>query len=219
MAEHWNAGVAEARGAYVKVLCDDDWLIEGAVAREVAALENDKSLVACASARLEIETNGRITPKRFRDFPVILPKARLFAHMLREENILGPPSGVTFRKSCFHGFPPAYAYAADWAAWIEMGALGRTAFLPQPGVNFRLHAGNLTQRYVADGTDFREVMALRRECLDRLLGWERAKGAAYYKAIFLYRLARRLARLLRGGRLRGAWELATSPGSAGSARG
>ena len=41
MAEHWNLCVKEAKGTYVKVLCDDDWLIEGALEREVRALEHE----------------------------------------------------------------------------------------------------------------------------------------------------------------------------------
>lgn len=41
IAEHWNRCVSEASGKYVKILCDDDWLLPGALEREVARLEKD----------------------------------------------------------------------------------------------------------------------------------------------------------------------------------
>lgn len=196
MAEHWNQCVSEASGKYVKILCDDDWLLPGALEREVAQLEKNPQLAACASARKEVTADGKNTvrvqgPKETE----ILSGESIFAAMLRDENTLGPPSSVTFRRDAFTGFPADYAYAADWAAWIRLADKGPVSFLREAGACFRLHDSNLTNRYVEEGTDFVEVMALRRECLRRLGGLARATGEISYRGIFLYRLARRIARL------------------------
>jgi glycosyltransferase involved in cell wall biosynthesis len=201
MAEHWNQCVKEAQGKYVKILCDDDWLLPGALEREVARMEENPSVVACASARNEVTADGKdIVAVRGPGRTEILAGAPLFAEMLGGENILGPPSSVTFRKEAFSGFPADYAYAADWAAWVLLADAGPTAFLREVGACFRLHDSNLTNQHVEAGTDFVEVMALRRECLARLGGFSRITGEFYYRAIFLYRLARRLARLVSRGR-------------------
>jgi glycosyltransferase involved in cell wall biosynthesis len=196
MAEHWNQCVKEAQGKYVKILCDDDWLLPGALEREVGRLEENSSVVACASARKEVTDDGKnIVAIQGPRATEILAGSPLFSEMLWGENILGPPSSVTFRKEAFSRFPADYAYAADWAAWVLLADAGPIAFLREAGACFRLHDSNLTNRYVNEGTDFVEVMALRRECLGRLGGVSRIAGEFYYRAIFLYRLARRLTRL------------------------
>lgn len=196
MAEHWNLCLSEAQGKYVKVLCDDDWLLPGGLEREVASLESDEQLVAAASAREERTADGKTLVAR-KGFTknTTLSGAPIFSQMLVGENILGPPSAVTFRRDRFQGFPSSYQYAADWAAWILLAELGGVAFLAQPGCAFRLHEANLTDRYVAEGTDFVEVMALRRECLSRMPGALPLAGRIYYSGIFAYRMARRLIRL------------------------
>jgi glycosyltransferase involved in cell wall biosynthesis len=215
MAEHWNLCVGEARGKYIKLLCDDDWLIPGALEREVAALEQVPELAAVASARFEVASGGRKELLEFRSRPCRLSGPALFRTMLLRENILGPPSSVTFRKSAFQGFPTAYAYAADWAAWVLMAEKGGFAFLPEPGVNFRLHETNLTSRHVEEGTDFLEVQALRLECLHRIHGPMRPFFGLCFGWIWLYRFCRRL---LRYSRKRDASGLRTFLGRVGTFR-
>lgn len=196
MAGHWNQCVKEAQGKYVKILCDDDWLLPGALEREVAQLEKNPQVAACASARREVTADGLNTVGvKGPGATEILSGEAVFTAMLREENTLGPPSSVTFRRASFAGFPADYAYAADWAAWILLAEAGPISLLREAGACFRLHDSNLTNRYVEEGTDFVEVMALRRECLKRLSGTARVSGEIYYRLIFLYRMARRLARL------------------------
>lgn len=199
MADHWNLCVKEARGKYIKLLCDDDWLVPGALAREVEALEAHPDASLCASARYEIAT-GRDPALKAEGTQVQVVRApQIHWQMLLKENLVGPPSGVTFRKSSFRGFPSEYSYAADWGAWILMAEQGPVILLPQAGVNFRLHDSNLTLRHVENGTDFIEVQALRRECLRKLGGAKRVAGTFLLAWIFAYRLARRIARYLVNG--------------------
>lgn len=200
MADHWSLCVLEAKGKYVKILCDDDWLLPGALEREVTALEKDSRIVAAASARTEVSADGTVmvATKGFAS-DTLLSGAPLFSQMLVGENLLGPPSAVTFRREAFRGFPSAYHYAADWAAWILLAEQGPVAFLAKPGCAFRLHGANLTDRHVDEGTDFVEVMALRRECLARMPGAMPFAGRVFYWWIFQYRLLRRLVRLVRKG--------------------
>lgn len=198
MAEHWNQCVAECTSSFIKVLCDDDWVLPGALKRELSYLEADLSLAAVASARWETNPQKeRLTRKGpARDF--ILRGEPLFARMLVEENLLGPPSAVMFQREKFRGFPASYEYAADWAAWILLAEKGDPVqFLAEPGCGFRLHDSNLTNHHVEEGTDFVEVMALRRECLRRMPGAMPFAARVYYGWIFGYRVFRRVLRLLK----------------------
>ncbi len=203
MAEHWNICVKESRGKYIKLLCDDDWLIPGALAREVAELESDSSLMLCASPRLEIADDREPVLKRYSDQLLRIYPTDTFWRMIRDENFIGPPSAVTFRKNGFGGFPSQYGYAADWAAWLLLAERGPIFLHTEPGVNFRLHSGNLTNAAVENGVDFVEVQALRREAVKRLGGLWEVLGWTLWGAIFCYRFTRRTARYFVRGNLKG----------------
>ena len=204
MWDHWNLCAREARGKYVKMLCDDDWLIAGALEREVLALNLDPTLTAAVSARYEVcpPSDAVISLKRFSSSRRRLGGARLQFAMLLGENILGPPSNLTFLRECFLGYPEGYLYARDWAAWIQLADQGNILFLPEPGCNFRVHPASLTSGHVAAGNDFLDVQALRRECLRRLPASARPVGWLIFAWIWCYRLLRRIARFVHRGELR-----------------
>lgn len=195
MAEHWTLCVQEARGRFVKVLCDDDWLLPGALEREVRALESDPALAGVASARTEVSPGGR--EKLVNPASGTLGGQALYWKMLVRENVLGPPTSVMFRRELFPGFPRNFVYAANFAAWVLLAERGAIRFLGEPGSRIRLHDSNLTHRLVDDDTDFLEVQALRRECARRLRGMRRLASWGVYPAIWCYRFARRLARYAR----------------------
>lgn len=210
MAKHWNLCLSEARGKYVKLLCDDDWVFPGALAREVKCLEDNPLLVAVASAREEVSFDRRQKGRTLggQEFEV-LGKHQAYRQMIREENVLGPPSCVMFVRKHFRAFPENYSYAADWAAWILLLEKGPVARLPEIGCGFRLHPGNLTQKSVREGLDISEGFALRKEIWIRLgtpplLTIEIA-------ALYLYRLVRRFLRnLLRGENPLSVWKIFTA---------
>lgn len=203
MADHWNKAVQEAKGKYIKLLCDDDWVEVKGVEAEIRLLESDPSLAAAASSRNEVSPDGTkvlATQKSFSEETRLEGQA-LFFEMLRRENIVGPPSAVTFRKSSFQRFPSHYHYAADWASWILLAEKGGIGFVPDIGCNFRLHESNLTLKHVESDQDFLEVQALRKECLKRLHFPWNVIGAVTYAWIWNYRFARRIARYASNGRM------------------
>jgi glycosyltransferase involved in cell wall biosynthesis len=210
MAKHWNLCLSEARGKYVKLLCDDDWVLPGALAREVKCLEENPLLVAVASAREEVsfdrQQKGQVIGS---DAFEILGKHQAYRRMIREENVLGPPSCVTFVRKHFRAFPEEYSYAADWAAWILLLEGGPVARLPEVGCGFRLHPGNLTQKSVREGLDISEGFALRKEL------WLRMGTPPLLTleivALYFYRLARRFARsIVRGENPLTVWTIFTA---------
>ncbi len=193
MAKHWNLCLSEATGKYVKLLCDDDWVMPGALAREVNCLENNPLLVAVASAREEVSFDRQQKGRTIGSSDLeILGKHQAYRRMIHEENVLGPPSCVTFVRKHFRAFPEEYFYAADWAAWILLLENGPVARLPELGCGFRLHPGNLTQKSVREGLDISEGFALRREL------WLRLGTPPFLTleivGLYIYRLLRRFLR-------------------------
>ncbi len=209
MAKHWNLCFSEARGKYVKLLCDDDWVTPGALEREIKCLEENPLLAAVASAREEVsfdrKQKGRVIGS---DSFEVMGKHQAYRRMIQEENVLGPPSCVTFVRRHFRAFPEEYSYAADWAAWILLLEGGPVARLPEVGCGFRLHPGNLTQKSVREGLDISEGFALRKEV------WIRLGTPPFLTfeivGLYIYRLARRFLRnLLRGENPLTVWKILT----------
>ncbi len=197
--DHFNLCVSEAKGKYVKILCDDDWVLPGALMREVEALEKEPAVTLAVSAYYEVDSTGlnRLAFRQYSSNDVQVPRERLLLSMLIFENVVGSPSNVTFRKSAFGGFPSNFSYAIDWAAWVQLADAGSFAFLAEPGACFRLHPTNLTLKHVESGNDFLEVQALRKECLRRLPVLLRALMLPVFLWIWTYRFSRRLAKFAR----------------------
>jgi glycosyltransferase involved in cell wall biosynthesis len=193
MAKHWNLCVKEAKGTYIKILCDDDWLTPGALIREMETLEKNPLLAMVSSAREEFDHQRTKKQQILGASKLeILGKHESYRRMISEENLFGPPSCVMFVKKHFRAFPENYFYAADWAGWILLLENGPAARLPEVGCGFRLHEGNLTNSYVNKGIDLSEGFALRKEL------WVRLGTPPFLSVkiagLFCYRFFRRLAR-------------------------
>jgi glycosyltransferase involved in cell wall biosynthesis len=212
MVQNWNALLETAHGKYVRLLCDDDALVEGAIARELAALGQNPDAALCASARIEILDQHFSLPTRasfgekkfFASEPKVLSSEAALAAMVHQENIFGSPSAVLFRRELLAKFSVEYHYATDWAAWMQLAANYRSITLPEAGCCFRIHGGNLTSRFVWEGTDIEEVFSLRWRAL-RLLE-QRAGKTLTRERIYLHlalwlKLSRRSVKLLLSGRL------------------
>ena len=202
MVGNWNFLMEKAQGDFVKLMSDDDVLLPGGLVREIAALESDAVLALVSSARFEgnpplgnylakPESWGgklkQIYPVRYR-----LNPQDAFREMIYRENIFGTPASVLFRKAALPRFPSGWAYAVDWAGWIEALDHGSALILPEPNCIFRIHATNLTKSFLESDQDLIEVLALRKLALDRLGG--NLPLSIYLLFVSLYRWGRRLLR-------------------------
>ncbi len=213
MVKNWNALLESAHGKYVRLLCDDDLLLDGALAREISALEKNPEAAICSSARLELENRFFILPnetrkefaevKRFSTEDKKLHGAEALAAMIHGENIFGSPSAVLFRRNALASFSEKFQYATDWAAWLEICEKYGAILLSEPGCWFRLHEGNLTSRFVWAGVDIEEVFALRWKALrflEKKSGIQLSQERKYLALALWLKLTRRAAKLLFAGK-------------------
>jgi glycosyltransferase involved in cell wall biosynthesis len=204
MVGNWNFLMRNAQGEFIKLMGDDDALLQGSLNKELRAIGEDPTLCLVSSARIEgnppiggvqspPETWGgklkQTYPIRYR-----LNAEKALREMIYRENIFGTPTSVLFRKSALPSFPENWAYAVDWAGWIEALAHGDALVLPEPNCIFRIHDSNLTKGFVKTDIDLVEVLSLRKLALDRSGGGMSLR--IYLLFVSLYRWARRLARKL-----------------------
>lgn len=162
MAGNWNRAIELSRGAYMKVLMQDDALLPGALAVQQSlldrhpevgfafgprVLEGDGSPVAedwmtrYGAPHEALQIGGEVLSGR--QVVSALTRRRLRA------NAIGEPSVVLMRRSVLDRvglFDVGLHQLTDLDLWIRMAAVSDVAFDPRPVARFRVHAGSATAR-------------------------------------------------------------------------
>lgn len=177
LTANFAAAIAASRGAHVKVLCDDDTLLPGALAAQSRLLTEHPDVSVVASRRLFVDDEGRqVGPVGLRGF--------LGRHTGREVarrfvrwgiNPIGEPAGVMFRRADYErsgGWGQDLTYPSDLVTWLRLLRCGDLLGQPQAYASFRLGAAAHSQ------THEERNLAENRELMRRLaadpawgLGW------------------------------------------------
>jgi glycosyltransferase involved in cell wall biosynthesis len=150
-AANWNRAVAEARGRYVKVLCQDDLIYPTCLAEQIAVFERDaENAVAFVCARRDIiDSQGRVV---FRNRGHRWAGRVAGSHALRAlvrsgTNPLGEPATVLFRQGLYHttsGFRGPDLYMIDVDFWCQLLIHGNLYALPRTLAAFRVSDRSLS---------------------------------------------------------------------------
>ena len=135
-AANWNHAVRSSTAPLVKLLCQDDLLYPGALAAEVAALDDPGAADAAFTwfRRDVVDSAGRRVNRwpHFRPADASAGSARLARDVVRSgRNPIGEPLTVTFRRSAYDrtaGFRGSYVIDLDM--WLQLTAIGRGIHLP-----------------------------------------------------------------------------------------
>lgn len=162
MAQNWNRAIELSRGAYVKVLMQDDALLPGALALQQSLLERNPAAGFVFGPRV-LEGDGSPAAEAWmtrygaphealqiggevlsgRDVASKLTRRRLRA------NAIGEPSVVLMRRTVLDRvglFDVGLRQLTDLDLWIRLAAVSDVAFDPRPVARFRVHAGSATAR-------------------------------------------------------------------------
>jgi glycosyltransferase involved in cell wall biosynthesis len=179
-----NRGVSEATTEWVAFCDDDDLWSPDKLSRQLASARSqrrDWAYAGCVFVDAELEVRGGSPP---------LPPEALSAALFRYNALPAGASNVVMRKSVLDrvgGFDHRLTHLPDWDLWLRLVRDSIPAWVNEPLVGYRIHAGNASFRTI--------------EMLGELHGFARRHGLTKTRAPF----HRHLAHLcLRAGRRREA---------------
>lgn len=163
-----NRGVAEARGAQVAMLHQDDLWLPGHLAAVKAALASAPEAVMTLAHSRYIDAAGRDVGAWGLPFAPGLIGGADFAATLIVQNTIAIPSPVIRREAWagVGGMDEALWYTADWDLYLKLAGAGPVHVRPGATTAFRLHGSSLTMTGSRRAGEFREQLEL---VLDRHL--------------------------------------------------
>ncbi len=212
LTANWNAAVAQARGAYVKVVCGDDILYPDCLARQVALLENpaNAGAVMTCSTRAVISPDGRrLTARGYpvrpgawagaseagqgTDIGVRVPGREALRRCVRAgTNLIGEPAAVLMRAWALRalgGFDGAIPYLIDLDMWARLLRQGDLLVGREVLCGFRISRGALSSALA--WRQAREFRAFIRHCRAEhdyeFRGFHRVQGAIMAEVNMLLR--------------------------------
>jgi glycosyltransferase involved in cell wall biosynthesis len=191
-----NRGIAEARGAWIAFLDDDDlWAPEKLASQLQAARSTDRSWVYVGS--VNVSASHRVVGGK-----PPLPPEQLMAQLHESNVVPGGCSGVMVAREALISagvFDPSLSLTADWDLWLRL-ATNPPACVSRPLVAYRVHAGNRSLDADRGRAEFRIVGdrygGANSAILYRYLGWWSLRAKKRRKALgyFVWGVVRRNAR-------------------------
>ena len=171
LARNFSACISEARGEYVKFLCDDDLLEPQCVDRLMQALSRPGAAVAACARKLVTEDLRLIRVAATRRRASLIDGETMTRELFAKGNTIGEPTAVLFRRSdAARGFDVRYEQAFDLEMWCHLLRFGGFAFEPAALCSVRIHSEQATRRNINAGRIIDDKRRLYREMFPRLAG-------------------------------------------------
>ena len=164
---NWNRALAEASGAFVKILCADDILYPDCLAAQRTVLldpENAHVVLVCSARDIIDETSRRILSRRAsrRDFR--LSGLEAIRRTIRAgTNIYGETSSALLRASAVGRaglFDARIPYVVDLEMWSRLLLQGDIVYIAQPLSAYRVsRAAWSSELSGQQGRQFRQLVA------------------------------------------------------------
>lgn len=141
-----------ARGEYLCVFGHDDLMHPDNLERKVAVLDSDRAVAMVHSAAGVVVDDGAAgAPVGFADGAedYVATGEDFFQRLLFDGNCVCASSVVSRRETLRSagGFGSDLVFTCDYEAWMRLAVVGRVAYLARPLLDYRWHAGNLTQTF------------------------------------------------------------------------
>lgn len=168
MAENWNYLVKSANTPWIIVLCSDDILLPGSLARLIKAAQSQDAQAVFFEYDFLINQQ-RVNKVPFYQSSALIPGMRQAEIFLKGNNF--PLSACMFRRELIQQiswFDESKHFCTDWHAWLNMSAIAKQVlYIDEPLLLYRHHAANETNRCVRDLLALEEVIAMKDEFISR----------------------------------------------------
>ena len=143
-----NLGVAEARGAWVAMLHQDDLWLPGHLAALDTAMRDYPDVAFSTGPSRFVDARGAAVGDWRLPFAAGRVAARAASLSLLVQNAIAIPSPLIRRSAwaAAGGMDEALWYTADWDLYLKLLAHGDMAVRPMATTAFRLHGGSLTMQ-------------------------------------------------------------------------
>ena len=142
-----NAGIADARSAYIARMDADDLSEPDRLAQQLAILDGDPHVVLVGTAATLVDERGRAVGG------VVPPIAHdAIGEQLRTHNAL-VHGAVVFRRTAWAaagGYDATARLVEDYDLWCRLLAHGRLAGIAAPLYRLRVHAGSISARALGE---------------------------------------------------------------------
>jgi GT2 family glycosyltransferase len=158
LAGNWNACLARARGHWVHLLHQDDFVLPGFYQAFLQGIDHDRSVAAAFCASYFADANGAGWA------PTLLPMNGpgilddCLRHVFVRLSI--QCSAMIVRRDVYEtlgGFDAGFSYALDWDMWKRLAVRYPIWYDPQPLACYRMHSASETSRQRLAGTHLVEV--------------------------------------------------------------
>lgn len=115
---NWTEGMRVAKGEWIKIIHDDDWLTDAAALQQYADAIKEgvdcifSGYIAC------YETENRLVNKTISQTK--FQRIQKHPHELFASNLIGPPSVVLFRKTMSELYDPQLKWLVDLEAYVRI---------------------------------------------------------------------------------------------------
>lgn len=186
-----NEALKRARGHWIHILHDDDWVLPGfyqTMRRGIESAPQGIGVAFCMYATQDDRNGSVFTPPPFRDGPGLM--TREFLAKLAVGNVLNLPA-VVFRREAFEVvglFREDLPYTADWEWYVRSAPYVGWHHQPESLARYRMHATNQTHDLAKSGrtaTDVRRTLesfstSLPKDLADAVLPISRQQHARQF---------------------------------------
>lgn len=149
MVANFNICAEKARGKYVYILHDDDYLLPGGLSILLRNLHNYRNQYHLLMFGVDlVDTNDRLIRRQYPDASVYLPPAVALKKLMDNSSFVRWPAMV-LKKEVFTevgGFDPTKKATCDIDLWIRTFSRYGVYTIPEPITAYRIHENAVTTK-------------------------------------------------------------------------
>lgn len=159
LAGNWNHAISLARGHFIHILHQDDYVLPGFYAAMEKGLSrsDEIGMAYCRSRIVDGNDNAVKVCSRERWFAGVLNQSWLARLSIRQR--IQTPS-VVVRRDVYQAvgdYRPDLCFALDWEMWVRIATKYQVWYEPRPLACYRRHEANETSRLNADARTWADL--------------------------------------------------------------